>query len=127
MVMRVGLDLVSVEGVATSLRGPLGDRYLARVYTEGEIDDCRTPSGVDPEGLAARFAAKEATLKILAADDDGVSLRDIEVRCEPSGRVQLALHGRAAELAIEAGLVDLALSLTHDGDLAAAVVFADCR
>lgn len=125
MAIQVGLDLVSVAEVADALVALHGERYLARVYTEREIADCRTSTGVDPERLAARFAAKEATLKALGAADDAVSLRDIEVQREPSGRVRLALRGRAAELAAEAGVVELALSLTHEGGFAAAIVVAE--
>ena len=124
MAIQVGLDLVSVDEVAEALRAPHGDRYLARVYTETEVADCRSAAGIDPERLAARFAAKEATLKVLSTGDDGVSLLDIEVIRESSGRVHLELHGRAAELAAAAGVLDLALSLTHEGGFAAAVVVA---
>ena len=127
MPIRVGLDLVAVETVEESLHATHGERYLERLFTEREVADCRTAAGIDPERLAARFAAKEATLKVLPAADVGVPWQDIEVRREASGRVHLELHGRAAELATEATIVDLALSLTHEGGFAAAVVVAECR
>ena len=127
VVIHVGLDLVSVEAVAEALHGPNGERYLTRVYTDGEIADCRTSGGVDPARLAGRFAAKEAALKSLSIAHFGVSLRDIEVRTEPSGGVRLALHGRAARLAAEAGVIAMTLSLTHERGLAAAIVVADRR
>lgn len=126
MVIHVGLDLVSVAQVMATLEGPLAARYLARVYTEGEVGDCRTPAGIDPRRLAARFAAKEATLKALA-ETDGVPWRDIEVERMSTGAVRLMLHGLAAERAADVGVVDLALSLTHEDGYAAAVVVADCR
>lgn len=123
MVIKVGLDLVAVAGIAETLASALRDPYLARVYTDDEVADCRADGGVDPERLAARFAAKEATFKVISGDrDEGISLREIEVRREPSGRVHLALRGRAAELAAEAGLSDFELSVTHEGGFAAAVV-----
>ena len=127
MAIRVGLDLVAVASIDESLQATYRDRYLDRVYTEQEVLDCQSASGLDAERLAARFAAKEATLKVLPAADEGLSLRTIEVRREPSGRVYLELTGRALELATEAGVIDLALSLTHEGGFAAAVVVADCR
>ncbi len=127
MPIRVGLDLVAVASVEDSLRAAHGDRYLDRLFTEREIADCRTAAGIDPERLAARFAAKEATLKVLPAADQGVSWQEIEVRREESGRVHLELRGRAAELAAEARITDLALSLTHEGGFAAAVVVAESR
>jgi holo-[acyl-carrier protein] synthase len=126
MVIHVGLDLVSVAQVLATLEGPLATRYLSRVYTETEVGDCQTADGIDPQRLASRFAAKEATLKVLA-DADGVPWRDIEVERMPSGAVRLALHGRAAERAAAVGVVDLSLSLTHEDGFAAAVVVADCR
>jgi holo-[acyl-carrier protein] synthase len=123
MTIRVGLDLVAVESVAESLRGSHREHYLERVYTDREVDDCRGPSGrIEPERLAARFAAKEATIKALPGAGEEVRLTAIEVRSEPSGEVRLELSGRAAELAELAGVTELALSLTHEGGFAAASV-----
>jgi holo-[acyl-carrier protein] synthase len=121
--IRVGVDLVAVETVERALQGTHGDHYLKRVYTEREVDDCRGPSGeVEAERLAARFAAKEATIKAVPGCEEGVSLTDIEVRRDASGRVELALSGRVAGLAEKAGIGELALSLTHEAGLAVASV-----
>ena len=123
MALRVGLDLVSVAAVAETLRGAHRDHYLERIYTEREIDDCRGPSGrIEPESLAARFAAKEAAIKALPGAGEEVRLTTIEVHSEPSGEVRLELSGKAAELARDAGASEVALSLTHEGGFAAATV-----
>ena len=42
-----------------------GDRFLRRVFTEAEIEYCSS-KGNPYLSYAARFAAKEATMKILA-------------------------------------------------------------
>jgi holo-[acyl-carrier protein] synthase len=123
--IRVGIDLVAADSVQDSLRAAHGDRYLERVYTKREIDDCGTAAGIDPERLAARFAAKEATLKVLPVGNEGLALTAIEVRREPSGRVHIELSGRAAELAADAGVAELSASLTHEAGFAAAVVVAE--
>jgi holo-[acyl-carrier protein] synthase len=122
--IRVGLDLVSVQTVADSLNAH-GERYLARVYSAGEIADCRTGDSVDPERLAARFAAKEATFKVLRVGDEAVAWTDVEVVRHPSGWVGLSLSGHAATLAEAAGISELALSLSHEHGCAAAIVLAD--
>jgi holo-[acyl-carrier protein] synthase len=109
--MKIGIDLVQISRIAESV-ATFGDRFLHRIFTDGELAYAR---GV-PERLAARFAAKEAAKKAL--DLDGVSWRDLEVVRTPSGACELVLHGRAARP------VSLALSLTHEGDHAAAVVIA---
>jgi holo-[acyl-carrier protein] synthase len=123
MALRVGIDLVAVAAIEESLRGPHCQRYLERVYTEREVDACRGPSGrVEPERLAARFAAKEAAIKALPGAGEGVGLRQIEVTQDESGSVALALSARAAELLAESGCREVALSITHEHGFAAAVV-----
>jgi holo-[acyl-carrier protein] synthase len=123
MSLRVGIDLVAVANVAESLRGPHREHYLERIYTPREVKDCSGPSGrVEPERLAARFAAKEATIKALPGAGEEVRLTQIEVVRDGSGNVSLELSGRAAELLGEAGGGELAVSLTHEGGFAAATV-----
>ncbi len=124
MSLRVGLDLVSVQTVADSLSAH-GERYLGRVYSPGEVADCRTGDTVDPQRLAARFAAKEAAFKVLRVGDEAVAWTDVEVVRDASGWVGLSLSGRAATLAEAAGIAELVLSLSHEQGCAAAVVIAD--
>jgi holo-[acyl-carrier protein] synthase len=122
--VRVGIDLISVDSVRESIETH-ADRYLQRVYTEQELADCACPQGVDAERLAARFAAKEAALKVLRATDTGLALTAIAVRRSPQGWVELELTGDAARLAREEGLSGFAVSLSHEAGFATAVVVAD--
>jgi len=123
MPLRVGTDLVDTTVVAASLRGQHRDHYLHRVYTDAEVDACRGRSGrVEPERLAARFAAKEAAIKALPGAGEEVRLTQIEVIQDESGSVELSLSGRAAELFVESGAAEIAVSLTHEGGFAAATV-----
>jgi holo-[acyl-carrier protein] synthase len=123
MSLRVGLDLVAVGAVAESLRGPHRDHYLERVYAAQEVDDCRGPSGrIEPERLAARFAAKEAAIKALPGAGEEVRLTQIVVVEDDAGGAALSLSGRAAELFASTGAADMAVSLTHDAGFAAATV-----
>jgi holo-[acyl-carrier protein] synthase len=125
MATRVGIDLASSESIRESIREH-GSHYLERVYTESELRDCRSAEGLDPLRLAARFAAKEATLKVLRPAGEGISWRMIEVLRDPGGWVELRLSGAAAALAEMAGLKDFSVSLTHEGEMAGAVVVASC-
>lgn len=123
MALRVGIDLIAVAAVADSLRGPHREHYLRRVYTEREVDACRGPSGrVEPERLAARFAAKEAAIKALPGAGEEVRLTQIEVVEDDSGGTALFLSGRAAELLEASGGMNVAVSLTHESGFAAATV-----
>jgi holo-[acyl-carrier protein] synthase len=123
MSIRVGIDLVSVEQVRESIRDH-GDRYLRRIYTEAELHDCRGDEGPVPERLAARFAAKEAALKVLRPAEEAIPWCDIEVVRHPTGWVELKLGGRAAASAAGQGLGDFTLSMSHEAGFATAVVAA---
>lgn len=124
--IRVGTDVVAVHQVAESVER-FGPRYLQRVYTEHELTSCTGSPSVRAASLAARFAAKEATIKLLRPAGHQPDWRSVEVRRHAGGWCTMALTGHAAALADEAGVADLAVSLTHEGDLAAAVVVALCR
>ena len=117
--IRVGTDLTRVADVAASI-ACFGDRYLRRLFTEHEL----ASTGAAPERLAARFAAKEATVKVLRPAGAQPDWRSIEVRRDEVGACHLRLSGTAAAMARAAGITELAVSLTHEHDLAAAVVVA---
>ncbi len=117
----VGVDFVDIAGVVRSVQR-FGDRYLHRVFTEHEIASCQGPLPVAAASLAARFAAKEATLKLLGRTRGRPDWRSIEVVRLPTGVCRLRLRGAAARLALEQGLGPFALSMTYEAGMAAAVV-----
>lgn len=120
----VGLDLQTVPEVESAV-ARFGERYLQHCYTPGEQRVLETSGAA---GLAARFAAKEAVLKLLGAGGPigDIDLRAIEVVSDPGGRPRVVLHGAAADLATRLGIdtETIDLSLTHDGGVAAAVAVA---
>jgi holo-[acyl-carrier protein] synthase len=134
--LRVGVDLVAVGDIVASVRR-FGDRYVRRIFTAHEIDCCLRPEPVSSDGrpdrahdgyayesLAARFAAKEATIKVLRPEGPRPEWRSIEVYREGNGSCELRLSGLAADLADRAGLDQLAVSLTHEASMGVAVVVA---
>jgi holo-[acyl-carrier protein] synthase len=124
--VRVGADVVVIHQVAESV-DRFGACYLERVYTQHELKSCTGSSASRTASLAARFAAKEATIKVLRPTGHQPDWRSMEVRRDPGGWCTMALSGHAAALAEQAGISELAVSLTHEGDMAAAVVVALCR
>jgi holo-[acyl-carrier protein] synthase len=129
---RVGVDLVTVADVAASVRH-FGDRYVNRIFTPHEVACCQSGDRSQPglggysiESLAARFAAKEAVVKVLRPKSGRPDWRSIEVHRASSGSCEIRLSGQAARLAADAGIDELAVSLTHEGMTAAAVVVGVC-
>jgi holo-[acyl-carrier protein] synthase len=122
--LRVGLDLVTVESVREAL-DLHGDRYLGRVYTEAEVHDCLVGGEPDPERLAARFAAKEAAIKALRVPPDVPSdLRTVELVRAADGSLSIRLAGAVAAWAESEGIRDLAVSVSHERLVVGAVVIA---
>ncbi|MEZ5245906.1 MAG: holo-ACP synthase [Acidimicrobiales bacterium] len=117
----IGTDLVDIDRFRTVLaRTPsLAERVFRadeRAYAERAADP--TPR------LAARFAAKEATLKSLGLGLGAMALSDIEVVKHEDGRPELRLHGTAAEAARQVGAQRFLLTISHTDHLAQATVVA---
>lgn len=121
--VRVGCDIADIADIAYSLE-KFGDRYLHKVFTAGEIDDCRGDHRVPR--LAARFAAKEAVIKAFAEPDMAFPLREIEVtRDGPLPLIRLS--GSVAQRAELQGWLSTSLSLSHADCHAMAVVVVVCK
>jgi holo-[acyl-carrier protein] synthase len=121
--VRLGFDACRVSDVASSMQ-TFGDRYRKRVFTSRELAYCTQDLATEAERLAARFAAKEATIKVLRPIDVRPDWRNIEVVRSDAGWCDLKLTGLAADLARDAGITSLALSMSHDADYAHAAVVA---
>jgi holo-[acyl-carrier protein] synthase len=125
MVLGLGTDLIETGRLQETI-DRFGQRFLERIFTEGEISYCMRKKKNAAESFAARFAAKEAGAKALGTGiSHGVSWKEFEVRREPSGQPTLHLSGRAAELASAMGVRRIQLSLTHSREMALAVVVVE--
>src|SRR4029434_6211841 len=94
-VVGIGIDATDIPRVA-EMFARYGDRFLRRVFTDGEIAYCTRHRNPAPH-LAARLAAKEAAVEAIATGHTtGVLGHDIEVVRE-AGPPQLVLHGGAAQ------------------------------
>jgi holo-[acyl-carrier protein] synthase len=115
----VGVDLALIPRLR-AIVGRWDDRFLRRVFTDEEIAYCRRRRDPMPH-LAARFAAKEATLKALGTGlSMGVRWREMEVRRARGEAPIMVLSGRCRAIALGKGAGRVLLSLSHDGDYALA-------
>ena len=93
------------------------------MFTELEIDYCQRKRDA-VSSFAARFAAKEATMKALGTGVRGVSWKDIEVTRQRSGAPGIQLYGRAEKRAANLGITEISISLSHSREYAVAFVIA---
>lgn len=92
-----------------------------RLFTPHERRYCTARRGAAEQHYAARFAAKEAVLKVFGTGlRAGMAWTDVEVANDRRGRPHVRLHGGVADLAARRRLSSLAISLSHTDDLAIA-------
>lgn len=124
MIVGTGIDIAEVPRIRQSIER-FGQRFLQRVYTEGEMRYCDSKAN-RVERYAARFAAKEAAMKALGTGwNHGVRWRDCEVAREPGGRPTMRFHGKAGEFAAKLGVKNIALSISHTEEEAIAQVILE--
>ena len=113
----VGIDLIEIARIEKAI-ARWGEKFLHRVYTEPEVRLYHKKLS----SLAARFASKEAVIKLLGAGREGIKWRDIETLSHPSGKPVLKLYGNARSTANKLGINDISISLSHSKEYAIAMV-----
>ena len=91
-ILGIGVDIVETARIQHSL-DRFGERFLHRVFTQGEIDYCKS-----------------------------MGWRDIDVHRQESGQPYVVLEGGAKQLAAERGVSAVWLSLSHTEHHAVATV-----
>jgi holo-[acyl-carrier protein] synthase len=119
MTLRTGVDLCEISRLYDAIERH-GERFLGRVFTSTEREQC----GENYASLAARFAAKEAVAKALGTGLGPVAFTDIEIVRGENREPILQLHGKALEKANELRLTEWAISLSHTQAYAMASVVA---
>lgn len=98
---KVGTDIVKISRIEKSIKS---DSFLKEVYTEGELEHCKTA-----ENYAGLFAAKEAYFKAL-----GTGIK------RPISKVEILYTDKGKPYIANDESCDL--SISHDGEYAIAVV-----
>lgn len=114
----IGVDMLEIA----RMQHALDERpyFIRRLFTKDERMYCEHTAR-PAEHYAGRFAAREAVLKALGLGlGNGVGIGDVSVMRDDSGRPRVLLAGRAAEVAREQGVREVALSISHTHDVAVA-------
>lgn len=125
-VLFLGLDLAEVPRISAAI-GRWGDRFLSRIFVDGELSTRRVHPEAFAQHVAGRFAAKEAGMKALGTGWRGLGFREIVVGRERSGKPTLVFTGKAKARAESMGVFQAEVTITHTGQMAAAVVALLCR
>ena len=115
----IGVDVIECSRIQHSIER-FGDRFLHRVFTDGEIE--YSMSMKFPERhLAARFAGKEAVAKAFGTGiGKAMGWRNIDIRKKESGEPFLVFSGPAEAFAAERGVASALITLSHTENYAVA-------
>src|SRR5207237_4601635 len=120
-VLGIGVDLIECARIQHSI-DRFGDRFLHRVFTDGEINYSMSMK-FPARHLAARFAAKEAVSKAFGTGiGKAMGWRNIDIRKKPNGEPFLVFSVPAQELATQRGVIYALVTISHHDHLAVAVV-----
>jgi len=120
MIIGIGIDIADQQRFRDSLE-KLGERFLKQILTEEEIAACvryRFPV----EHYVGKFAAKEAFMKAIGSGLGKISFQEIQVFNRESGAPYIMAHHRAATMIAQLGVTTIHVSLSHDAQVAVAVV-----
>ncbi len=121
-VIGIGTEIIECIRIAKMIERH-GELFLERVFTGSEMEYCTQRSSAT-QHFAARWVAKEATMKALGGRGQGLRWLDIVVTVDPQGRHDIVLTGKAAELAVRLGVDEFQLSMGRCRTHATAFVLA---
>jgi holo-[acyl-carrier protein] synthase len=120
-VIGIGIDIVECARIENSIER-FGDRFLKRIFTEGEIAYSQSMK-FPARHFAARFAAKEALSKAFGTGiGQAMGWRDLDVRKKESGEPYAVLSGGAEQMVKDRAIVKVWISLSHTENSASATI-----
>ncbi|UCF05688.1 MAG: holo-ACP synthase [bacterium] len=126
MIKGIGVDIVSISRIARLIER-YGERFLRKIFTSTEISEgtTRFPSA---HYFAGRFAAREAFFKALGTGwGRGISLKEVHITASETGRPNISFSDRIAQICVTHGIGRSHLSITHEGDIAQAIVILESK
>ena len=91
-----GIDLIDINRLGRKLEK--SPNLLKRIYNKNEIKQCKKKI-TKYNCFAKKFAAKEAFSKALGTGfTKGLSLKDIEINKNISGKPKIILHGKSIKI-----------------------------
>jgi holo-[acyl-carrier protein] synthase len=123
LIYGLGTDIIEVARIQKVMERDLG--FREKIFSEGEIAYCEQMKN-KYQHYAARFSAKEAFMKALGTGwRDGIRFVEVEVVHDPLGKPLVRLSGKALEMAENAGMGEMHVSLSHIKETASAVVVVE--
>lgn len=115
MVHGVGVDIMDIKRIRP-LSSDLNDPFFIKTFSGRERAEGLAHE--DPvHYFGGRFSAKEAVFKAMRISSDSIRLNEIEILNDKEGRPYVNLFGRAKELALESGIMNISVALSYEEDM----------
>jgi len=129
MIIKTGIDIIEVKRIKESIE-LYGEKFLERIYTKNEIEYCEKKNVKKYESYAARFAAKEATLKAISEminNKFDISWTEIEIINSENGKPRVELSESLIEKLNIKSEINIEISLSHieETAIASVVLYVD--
>ena len=124
MIIGTGIDIIEISRIRKAIN-KWNPRFLYRIYTSKEIHYCEQKKDSCFQSFAGYFSAKEAWIKAIGTGIYGVKWKEIEIRKDNLGKPYIHLSGQALKMAIERGVINSNLSISHTRQLAIAQVILE--
>jgi holo-[acyl-carrier protein] synthase len=123
MILGIGTDMIEVKRIRDVMERDFG--FREKIFTEGEISYCDKMKN-KYQYYAARYAAKEAFMKALGTGwRFGISFADIDIYHDDLGKPFIRLSGKSEELAEQAGVTHIHVTLSHLKEIALSTVILE--
>ncbi|TDO86103.1 holo-[acyl-carrier-protein] synthase [Halanaerobium saccharolyticum] len=123
MIIGTGIDIVKNSRIESLIK-KYGLRFLKKIYLDNEIEYCYNKVNATPS-FAARFAAKEAVLKALGTGMRKNSWHDIEIFNNQLGKPEVRLFNNTSSRAVELGVNNIFLSISHEKEYSVAQIILE--
>lgn len=119
MIFGVGIDLINLSRIKKAMERK---NFLNLNFTQKELE-CYEKAGSPVEGIAARFAVKEAVFKALGTG--WIDGREVEVLIAEGGKPIVRLGGKTKAKAKQLKIKKIEVSMSYYGDQAVALAVAE--
>ncbi len=124
MIVGIGVDLVSIEKIAKSIRS---EAFKRKIFTSAEIISCEAIANT-AESYAGKFATKEAFMKAIGKGiRQEVWFTQIEVLNHETGAPYIQVNGKADQMLSILGVEQVHISISHSAGMAVAMIVLESK
>lgn len=118
----IGIDIIEISRIENAVNS--NEKFLEKLFSKKEIDYIASKK-YKASTIAGMFSAKESVSKAIGTGIRGFKWIDIEISHDKLGKPIVLLNNAAKETALERGIDNIYLSISHDKGKAISVAIGE--